>query len=274
MGRTGSGFAAVVATSLTLLTGCGGGPHPTPAPQPSAKPSVRPNGNIVPPTRGGDVPESTLAVCRECQRLLDTGQNEALVQRMSHVALPRQIVGGQASQPSTRAVALVCAGAAETNLGRYTEAIKSLEKAEERREDLPAATRPQLLELLYHAQLISYLATGENDKARQALSRLAAVGQDPARYVEEACAVARAPQTLPECRPATPVPSPTSTTSPPVEPPPETPSTEPVPSDTGRDVEPTPEEPAPTGPDPDDGGPPPERDPDEGRPEPPAPGPS
>jgi hypothetical protein len=270
-----SGFAVVVVTSLTLATGCAGGSSPTPTPAGSAKPVIRPNGNIVPPTGGGDVPETTLAVCRECQRLLEAGQNEVLIQRMSQVALQRQVTGGQASQPSARAVALVCSGAAKTNLGQYTEAIENLEKAEEIREDLPAATRPQLLELLYHAQLISYMATGENDKAQQALSGLSSVGQDPARYVEQACAVARAPQTLPECRSATPVPSLTSSTPSPSEPEPSetshTFSTEPTPSDSRSGIEPEPEQPAPVNPEPEQPAPvdpDPDPDPDDGGPAP------
>lgn len=257
MGTTLSGFAAVAAIGLVLVTGCAGESSPA-----RGKQQVRPSGDLVPATGGGDVPESTLALCRECQRRLERGENEVLEQRMSAVALQQQAIAGRAAEPSDRAVALACAGAARTNLGRYDEAIVSLEKAEAHMKDLPAGTRGNFAELIYHAQLISYTATGRTGRAQRALSRLAATGRDTAVYVEQACAIGGTAQALPECRPEerrspTGQPETTGTGSAPAEPPSEPPSGSPSEPPSGPSsapsAEPEPEPPVDTGQAPDPG---------------------
>jgi hypothetical protein len=210
MGRTLS--ALVLAAGVALVGGCGGGQDtsgPLPASPGPARPAVKPVGNIVPLKGGADVPEPTLAVCRKCQRELERGRNATLAASMDRVASEAEATGeagpeSSTKQSSTKAVALLCSGVAKTNLGRYHEAIKSLEAADKVRQDLPSDVRPQLLELLYHAQLISYIAVGDHEKVEEVLAKLLEVGRDPAAYTRQACAVASAPASIPECAGATP----------------------------------------------------------------------
>ncbi|MEU4545467.1 tetratricopeptide repeat protein [Nonomuraea dietziae] len=239
MGRALSAAVVMLTAGMALASGCAGPPDPSPASRPSAKPAITPDGEIVPPTGGGDVPEATLAVCRECQKLLASGQYQVAAERMerrSRIAHHQPSPGEGAGDSSATAVALVCAGAARASLGQYKRALKNLDAADQIRKSLPAETRPQLLELMYHAQLISYTATGEHDKVRETLALLAKLGKNPDRYLKEVCATAPAPELIPECVGSTPG-SPTgSTVSPsgekePTTTPPST-SIEPAPSDT------------------------------------------
>lgn len=223
--------------------GCGGS-EPPPATSPAAspaRPAVKPSGTVVPSTGSGDVPDTTLATCRRCQEGLTKGQYAALAQDMDKVAAQRRALRDATVPPSARAVALVCAGAARTNLGQYEKAAENLEAAGKVSAYLPEETRPQLLELMHHAQFLSYTAIGEEDRARRALDRLVETGGDPSRYTAEACALnpggpGCAPLT-PRTTTSTPVPTQTGPTT-----------TEPVPTDTGpTTTEPEPEpEPKPT----------------------------
>ncbi|MEV4058508.1 tetratricopeptide repeat protein [Nonomuraea dietziae] len=225
-----SAAVVMLTAGMALVSGCAGRPDPSPASRPSAKPAIKPEGEIVPQTGGGDVPDATLAVCRECQKLLASGQYQVAAERMDQFAHLQPAPGDGEGDSSATAVALVCAGAAKASLGQYKQALKSLAAADRIREDLPAETRPQLLELMYHAKLISYTATGEHDKARETLALLSKLGKNTDRYLKEACATAPAPESIPECVGATP----RSTVSPSDEETPTTPpstSLEPAPSD-------------------------------------------
>src|SRR5690606_5343965 len=128
------------------------------------------------------------------------------------------------------------------------------EKAEAHMKDLPAGTRGNFAELIYHAQLISYTATGRTGRAQRALSRLAATGRDTAVYVEQACAIGGTAQALPECRPEE---RRSGTGSAPAEPPSEPPSGSPSEPPSGPSsapsAEPEPEPPVDTGQAPDPG---------------------
>ncbi|WP_344839742.1 tetratricopeptide repeat protein [Nonomuraea dietziae] len=231
MGRALSAAVVMLTAGMALVSGCAGRPDPSPASRPSAKPAIKPEGEIVPPTGGGDVPDATLAVCRECQKLLASGQYQVAAERMDQFAHQQPTPGDGEGDSSATAVALVCAGAAKASLGQYKQALKSLAAADRIREDLPAETRPQLLELMYHAKLISYTATGEHDKARETLALLSKLGKNTDRYLKEVCATAPAPESIPECVGATPG----STVSPSDEETPTTPPStnlEPAPSDT------------------------------------------
>ncbi|WP_156325310.1 tetratricopeptide repeat protein [Nonomuraea sp. SBT364] len=248
----------VLVAGAALTGGCGGSQDPAPSPRVSAKPAIKPIGELVPSTGGGDVPETTVAVCMECQKLLASGRYEVAAERMDRYANQRPAGAGVDS--STTAVALVCAGAAKASLGRYDDAIKSLAAADRLSADLPAETRPQLLELMYHAQLVSYTAVGEPGKAQETLTRLSELGQDPDRYLKEACATGD----LPACT-GEPV-RPTGEEQPPS--PPET-TTDPGPTDPGP-TDPGPTDPGPTDPGPTDPGP---TDPGPGEVGPPEPAP-
>ncbi|MFI7704202.1 tetratricopeptide repeat protein [Nonomuraea sp. NPDC049480] len=259
MDRTLPGaVAAALAAGLTLASGCADGSSPEMTPRPG-RPVVKPVKSIVPREGGGDVPDPTAMVCRECQSGLEKGKYAELDRKMDPIASARAGSALSGAAPaSTKAVALVCAGAAKTNLGRYAEALKTLDAAENVRGDLPAEVRPQLLELLYHAQLISAAAVGDYDTARDAVTHLTEVGGKPGGYVKEACEVAPDGAALPECA---------SVTSPPIGP--GSPSGEPPPPTPGPgspDITPGSPAPEPVSPDVDSESPVP--DPDEGPPSP------
>ncbi|WP_345580029.1 hypothetical protein [Nonomuraea rosea] len=78
-------------------------------------------------------------------------------------------------------------------MGLYKEALKSLDAADEHREDLPDEVRPQLLELHYHAELVSATAVGDRGRTQEAIDGLTEIGKNPDKYVREACGVEPTP---------------------------------------------------------------------------------
>ncbi|TMR10524.1 hypothetical protein ETD86_39165 [Nonomuraea turkmeniaca] len=199
MKRTLPGWWLAVA-GMALTFGCagdlGGSQQQTYNPPPV---KVRPKKSVVPPEGGGDVPHPTYDVCWKCQRGLAEGRDAEVASVMGKEAAQAAALRGGMSIPSKRAVALVCLGTAQANLGQHEEALKSLEAAEDVQEHLPAVVRPQLLELLYHAELVSASALGDDARADRALDRLGEVTGDTDRYVQDRCAVAPDRQALPEC---------------------------------------------------------------------------
>ncbi|MFC5828265.1 hypothetical protein [Nonomuraea insulae] len=261
---------AALAAGAALVSGCDGGSAPEMDSSPPGRVIVKPGSSIELREGGGDVPDATAQVCRECQIGLEKRQFEQLARDMDQKASAQAGAAlSDASAPSARAVALVCAGAAKTNLGRYQEALQSIDAAEAVRDHLPAAVRPQLLELLYHAELISAASVGDVGRAREAFAHLTEIGGKAGADIKQACEAAPDRAALPEC---------TIVTSPPVVPgsptggqpstsgPPtpdetgsggETASPEPTSPDTGPETGPESVSPdvetEPPGPDPDEG---------------------
>ncbi|SPL99061.1 unnamed protein product [[Actinomadura] parvosata subsp. kistnae] len=147
-------------------------------------------------------------MCEECQRRLAARQYASAVKSMDRHAARASTQ--DTPIPSKRAVALLCAGVARTNLGLYREALANLEEADELHGHLPAQTRPQLLEMLYHAELISATAVGDGARKEAALEGLQATGRNIGPYVKEACGVAPDPAAVRTCGtsplPGTPLP--------------------------------------------------------------------
>ncbi|MGR6919584.1 hypothetical protein ACU635_35585 [[Actinomadura] parvosata] len=193
-----SWWAVVAVLASTVpAAGCGGGPGPEESGAGRDRPVVEPAGSIVPDEEGEDVPEATLAVCEECQRRLAARQYASAVNSMDRHAARASTQA--APIPSKRAVALLCAGVARTNLGLYREALANLAEADELHGHLPAQTRPQLLEMLYHAELISATAVGDGARKEAALEGLQATGRNVGPYVKEACGVAPDPAAVRTC---------------------------------------------------------------------------
>ncbi|MFC4120470.1 hypothetical protein [Nonomuraea zeae] len=206
MAKSWPAVVALLAAGAVLAGGCSGGPGGSDPEMVGTQPAgqiVKPAGNIVPAGGGGDVPEATLAVCRQCQSKLQNGENAALMKQMDQ-SLTQAATRRNVRAPSKRAVALLCAGAARTNLGLHKEALEKLRAASQVREDLPAETRPQLLELLYHAELVSSAAIGDSATAQAALEGLRELGRNTDQYIKDVCSAAPAAGTLPECGASTP----------------------------------------------------------------------
>lgn len=191
---------AALAAGVALVSGCADGSAPGTGSPPSGRVLVKPGSSIDLREGGGDVPDATVQVCQECQMGLEKRQFEELARKMDQAASSQAGAAlSGASAPSKRAVALVCAGAAKTNMGRYQEALQSLDAAEEVRDHLPAEVRPQLLELLYHAELISAASVGDLGRARDAFARLTELGGKVGADLKHACEVAPDRADLPEC---------------------------------------------------------------------------
>ncbi|MEV0151208.1 MULTISPECIES: hypothetical protein [unclassified Nonomuraea] len=209
-------FAAV------LTGGCGGDPGGSDAGSPSpgasgpgapdqdktsptqAHPPIKPAGSLLPPTHSGDVPDAfglappDAQTAEACDAGLAKGDYKSVVMKMGQVA------SAPDSTSITNAIAYGCKGAANASLGNYRQALLDVDAAKRYRRAIPPGMRPQLLELLYHTEVVSAAAVGERDRAEEALARLEQLGRQPGDYVRDACAVAPDPAAVPECATATP----------------------------------------------------------------------
>ncbi|RSM97063.1 hypothetical protein DMB42_46705 [Nonomuraea sp. WAC 01424] len=198
MGRTWP--AAVTLLAAVVLTGgCGDGPEgpgagePGPGAPRQARPVITPQGRLVPEEDTGDLPEATAQVGLDCQNMLNDHDFAGAAGKMDAV------VADPGSSDSEKAVARVCGAAAKANSGQWRQALARVDSAKKHQAALPRQMRPQLMGLLDQTELVSAVALGENERAREVIGRLEKLGPLPAGYLRNACAVASDPGSLPEC---------------------------------------------------------------------------
>ncbi|MFG6195652.1 hypothetical protein [Nonomuraea sp. JJY05] len=211
-------LVAGLAAATVLAGGCGGGSGESgpgqagPGPR-TSRAVITPDSRLGPTQGSGDVPEAEAQVGVDCQATLGKGDFESAAEQMGRVASSGD------STPGERAIARVCQAAANANAGRPHKALDIVDQTDTR--SISPGLRLKFQELLYHTELVSAAAVGDDERVQKALAQLTELGLKPADYVRDACAAASDPAALPQC--ATVAPPATATGSPPGEP--ETPVT-------------------------------------------------
>ncbi|MGW2148617.1 hypothetical protein ACWCOT_30250 [Nonomuraea bangladeshensis] len=200
MRRTLPAAVAAFAAALALTGGCGdggsgagGAGEAGPGAPLRARPVITPDEELVPEEDSGDLPEATVQVGLDCQRMGQSRDFAGTSERMGRAASSGD------SSPETKAIAKVCQAAAKANQGLMGEAYHDALQAEQQSSHLhPQMLRPGL-RMLNHTLLVAATAEGDRATALRARAALERLGGLPPEFLRDACSVATDPATLPDC---------------------------------------------------------------------------
>ncbi|MEU4515872.1 hypothetical protein AB0G05_40805 [Nonomuraea wenchangensis] len=199
MRRTLPAAAAAFAAALALTGGCGdggsggGSGEAGPGAPRQARPVITPDEELVPEEDSGDLPEATVQVGLDCQRMGQSRDFAGTAERMGRAASSGD------SSPETRAIAKVCEAAAKANQGLMHDAFDDARQAEQLSSDLDPRMRRPGLRMLNHTLLVAATAEGDRATALRARAALERLGGLPPEFLRDACSVAPDPAALPEC---------------------------------------------------------------------------
>ncbi|MGA4987682.1 hypothetical protein [Nonomuraea bangladeshensis] len=200
MRRTLPAAVAAFAAALALTGGCGdggsgagGAGEAGPGAPLRARPVITPDEELVPEEDSGDLPEATVQVGLDCERMGQSRDFAGTAERMGRAASSGD------SSPETKAIAKVCQAAAKANQGLMGEAYHDALQAEQQSSHLhPQMLRPGL-RMLNHTLLVAATAEGDRATALRARAALERLGGLPPEFLRDACSVAADPATLPDC---------------------------------------------------------------------------